>query len=80
MNIMYSMKVARVQACLTQKELAEYAGLSEVAVNHIEKGITKPRKSTQKKIETVLAQKIDWDLTEQQGRIKRKRKHTNNKV
>lgn len=55
------MKQLRQQKGLSQTELAELTGLSQVAISLIEQGKTKPRKASKQKIEKVLGP-VDWPV------------------
>ncbi len=61
---------AREAAGLTQADLAQRAGLTQITVSNIETGKTMPSRSTQEKIARALNDpNIDWYRTKLQGML-----------
>ena len=83
MKILEPLTVVRARRNLSQQDVAHLTGMTPATINRIEKGVSKPRDKTRRLIENVLDSPVDWDMTQQQGFVKRKsrtRKHTNNEV
>ena len=82
MKILEPLAVVRAKRGMNQNDLSHLTGMTPATINRIEKGVSKPRDKTRRLIENVLDSPVDWDMTQQQGYVKRKsrtRKHTNNK-
>lgn len=54
---------------ITQQQLAEITGLSQVAISRIQRGIARPRLQTRKLLEFALGTQVDWQQTKQLGNI-----------
>lgn len=67
---MNTLRNARINNNLTQKQLAENAGVFWITISKIETGYSKPHKSTKIKLENVLGESIDWTETREQGAMK----------
>lgn len=65
---MKTLKKARIENQWTEENLAEVCGLTTVTISNLERGVTRPQKSTRKKIESILGN-IDWVATENEGLI-----------
>jgi predicted transcriptional regulator len=57
-NLAESLIQARIDKKLTQKELAEKAGISQVMVSRLESGITNPTVGTVTRVASVLGKKL----------------------
>jgi len=57
-KVMYALKAARLEAGLTQEELAEKIGTKRSAISRMEKHATDIKLSTLEKIATALGKKI----------------------
>jgi len=58
-----TLREARKLAGMSQKQLAGVAGMAELSISALERGIRNPHKRTQKKLEKILNAEIDWDAT-----------------
>lgn len=63
-----NLKHARQLSGLTQTELAEKAGTSQIVISYLETGKRLPKAKTKKAIEQILGE-IDWIETRMQGPI-----------
>jgi len=57
---MNDLRPIRREKGLTQSQLAVKAGLSEMGINKIENGYSSPQLETQKRIEQVLGERVNW--------------------
>lgn len=71
MNFAQTLKVARVQKNLSQKELGSISNISQVTISNIENGVVRPQESTKIKIEKNVGI-VDWERTFSEGLIHRK--------
>lgn len=65
---MEKLNIARIRENWTQAQLANVCGVTTVTISNLERGVTRPQKSTKKKIESILGP-IDWATTENDGLI-----------
>lgn len=65
---MLTLKAARIKNNWTQEQLAEACSITTVTISNLERGVTRPQKSTRNKLESILGA-IDWTATENQGLI-----------
>ncbi len=67
-KIVTHLKAARAERHLTQQQLAESAGISNVTLSNIENGSHRPSDRTKSKIERVIGE-VDWERTFSEGFI-----------
>ena len=67
-----TLKAARAERNLTQRQLAYISEISQVNISRIENGLVEPHDSTKQAIEEALQFNIDWRKTFDQGRRRRK--------
>lgn len=65
---METLRVKRMQAGISQKQLSELAGLTTVTVNCIEKGKRYPNDDTRQRIESIVGE-VNWMSTRLQGTV-----------
>ena len=63
--MMHDLKIKRIAAGLTQKELAEKSGITTATISHIENATNGTRPRTQRDIEQALKE-MKYDILEQQ--------------
>ena len=65
---METLKITRMKAGISQKELSDLTGLTPATINNLELGRRYPQEETIKKIETIIG-KVNWISTRLSGAI-----------
>ena len=78
-NQAHPLKVVRSMHGMTQELLAEWSGISQVSISHIENGLVEPRQDTKEALQKIFDIPIDWEATFNHGRIYQNGQHSTKK-
>jgi transcriptional regulator with XRE-family HTH domain len=60
---MFTLKSYRQYKAISQKELADRVGMSNLTISNIEKQVAEPNDETRRRLEVEVGQRIDWIST-----------------